>query len=785
MPVRCTVSSMYDFRLSSVLLATVVVAVGAMIGGELSAVEKSLQFEAAFQGRCGHDSPCQQLCYELHDGMFECDCKTGFALHEDGYTCTRNDSVTDKIKEFERDIGLTFVDSNEVDSEDSVRFVKHVETQTSAATSSPALCVRKCGEGTCVFDSRNKQTCQCPFGKTGSSCQITNPIRYPRFNGRSWLAFPPLRGAYKHVQISLEFRPESWDGILFLAAERDDLVGDFMAILLHNGFLEFRFDCGSGLGVVKSEETVILNQWNTLSVYRHRWDAWIQLNRGKRIAGRSKGLFSRITFREPVFIGGRGNTSGLTERFPTDRGFVGCVRLLQANDHRYDFGETPTGDTVKSQEVEECSTDKCTRSPCQHGGKCVTTTNSSLCLCPLGYTGDLCETILDLQVPSFNGSSYLRHPALDDSALSWLDLDIVFKTQSIDGLILYEGYQKYGSADFISVYMIDGHVEFTFDLGTGTVSLRSPWSVSLGEWHRLWISRTGKLAVMRVDNQPEVQILSPGAFTQLSLPLSMYIGGVPDFDTVPTQIKVRTSFRGCIQKVTVNDKPLQIVRGALSGANVANCPHPCVAKPCGDDVQCVPIFDKYKCVCDRRCNSSDGDQVSFDGTSFVHYTGHEVQQRITDGHLDINMRFRTTALTGLILWTGRTDRSADFLALGLQDGRIEVTYDLGSGETVLRYNTTGLPINDGHWHRMKFTRDERLSALTIDNGTKMITISTGRLKQLNTNTGLYLGGTEDVEKSTGKRYRKGFIGCISDFILNTDYQVKLSWSTGRERVCIS
>lgn len=50
----------------------------------------------------------------------------------------------------------------------------------------------------------------------------------------------------------------------------------------------YRFDCGSGLGVVKSEETVILNQWNTLSVYRHRWDAWIQLNRGKRISGRSK-----------------------------------------------------------------------------------------------------------------------------------------------------------------------------------------------------------------------------------------------------------------------------------------------------------------------------------------------------------------------------------------------------------------------------------------------------------------------------------------------------------------
>lgn len=51
MPMRCTANSMYDFRLSSVLLAAVVVAVGAMIGGELSAVEKSLQFEAAFQGK--------------------------------------------------------------------------------------------------------------------------------------------------------------------------------------------------------------------------------------------------------------------------------------------------------------------------------------------------------------------------------------------------------------------------------------------------------------------------------------------------------------------------------------------------------------------------------------------------------------------------------------------------------------------------------------------------------------------------------------------------------------
>ncbi|XP_050524047.1 pikachurin-like [Daktulosphaira vitifoliae] len=772
---------MQEHRFS--LTVFVFIAVINVVFGELQTAEKNLQFEAAFQGRCGIDSPCQQLCYELHDGMFECDCKVGFSLHEDGYTCTRNDSATDKIKEFEQDIGLTFVDSNDIDSEDSVRFVKI--SKPTSTTDKAHICSLQCGEGVCVFDNHGKSTCRCPFGKTGSDCQITNQIRYPRFNGLSWLAFPPLRGAYKHAQISLEFRPESWDGILFLAGERDDLVGDFMAILLHNGFLEFRFDCGSGIGVVKSDETVILNQWNTLSVYRHRWDAWIQLNRGKRIAGRSKGLFSRITFREPVFIGGPGNTSGLVERLPTDRGFVGCIRLLQTNDHRYDFGEAPAGDTISAKEIEECSTDKCTRSPCQHGGKCVTSNKTSLCLCPLGYTGDLCGTKLDLQVPAFNGSSYLRHPALGDTALSWLDLDITFKTQSPNGLILYEGYQKYGTADFISVYLINGYLEFAFDLGTGTAILRSPHIISLNEWHKVLISRTGRLATMFVDNQSHVQVLSPGAFTQLSLPLSMFIGGTPDFDEVSSNVKMRNSFRGCIQKIVVNDKPLRIVQGALSGANIGNCPHPCVAKPCGTEAQCIPVFDKYKCVCNKHCNSTDSSQVSFDGTSFVHYTNREIQKRITDGHLEIDLRFRTTALSGLILWTGRTDRSADYLALGLQDGRIEVAFDLGSGETVLKYNASGSSINDGRWHKIKFTRHERLSVIVIDNGTKMFTISNGKLNQLNTNTGLYFGGTEDVEKSTGKRYKKGFIGCVSDFVLNTDYQVKLSWSTNTKNVCIS
>uniref|UniRef100_A0A6P7GPW9 Uncharacterized protein LOC114341493 n=1 Tax=Diabrotica virgifera virgifera TaxID=50390 RepID=A0A6P7GPW9_DIAVI len=37
--------------------------------------------------KCDESSPCEQLCYELHDGMYECDCKERFILREDGYSC--------------------------------------------------------------------------------------------------------------------------------------------------------------------------------------------------------------------------------------------------------------------------------------------------------------------------------------------------------------------------------------------------------------------------------------------------------------------------------------------------------------------------------------------------------------------------------------------------------------------------------------------------------------------------------------------------------------------------
>ncbi|SPP73943.1 blast:Pikachurin [Drosophila guanche] len=497
--------------------------------------------------------------------------------------------------------------SNISETDVGVAAITGTSSEAAATSTSSSSCNLDCGaDGICALEATAASSrCLCPFGKTGKGCQDDIRANVPRFAKRSWLAFAALHGAYKHVQLRVEFRPESFDGIILLSGERDDLTGDFMALLLNKGFVEFWFDCGSGVGSVRSRETIMLNEWNSVIIYRHRWDAWLVLNHGTKVQGRSNGLFSRITFREPVFLGGIGNITGLAKRLPLAEGFSGCIRRFVANEHDYKFTEHPLGDVINGFDIQDCSTDKCVRYPCQHGGKCLPSDQGAVCLCPIGFVGDLCEIRMDLQVPAFNGSSFLRYAPLGDSALIWLELKVILKPEQADGLILYSGPEQRG--DFIALYLNDGFVEFAFDLGSGPAVVRSEYSISMGQWHTIKISRTARLAVLKIDQHQEVMTISSNGFWHLSLEQNLFVGGVNHVDRLPLDLKYKPFFVGCIQRIDINGHSLGIVSEALGGSNIGNCPHACVARPCGPLAECVPQMESYECRCsiyNERCNKA-------------------------------------------------------------------------------------------------------------------------------------------------------------------------------------
>ncbi|KAF9415775.1 hypothetical protein HW555_006676, partial [Spodoptera exigua] len=587
------------------------------------------------------------------------------------------------------------------------------------------------------------------------------------------------------------------------------------------------------------------------------------------------GLFSRMTFREPVWVGGAGNTTGLQSKLGLSDGLLGCVDFLRINGDTYQLMK----DAVATLDIDLLFTAECapTLAPwkppievtsestqqredhaiydindivhfedndivmrdakrakahdqnkldnsvvpfktyssyndvktlfgkdnksagavadvdndlkneekkeksceCQHGGGCV----ANVCLCPLGYAGVKCEITLDLKVPRFNGSSYLRLPGLGSAAESWLDIQITLKPSSGDGLVLYNSERADGDGDFFSLHLRDYYVEFAFDLGAGIALVRSAYPVEANKWHSVSVSRAGRRATLRVR------------------------GG------------------GAARSLIINDEELAVVSAALGGLNVDNCDdaaNNCTNKNLCKEVVDPPVYPhnisetephhsivakkgfkqkihkgkdlernnevatdlpydgqtymQVKYLSDNEVNWGDMNTYpSFTGTdSFIHIDDEDTMKRLVSYSLDINIRFRSVSSHGLLVWSGGARSPPDFLSLAIENSVLVFRYDLGSGEVVIIANHT--KVDDGLWHRARATRNRQAGVLEVDGLGSVGKVSPGKLKQLNTENGLYIGGLPSISLSTGGRYARGLVGCVSQISLSGDFDIPLSLS---------
>lgn len=62
----------------------------------------------------------------------------------------------------------------------------------------------------------------------------------------------PTQSYLSFMEFEMTFRPSTPDGTLLYSD--DDGSGDFLAINLLDGYVEFRFDCGSGGAVLRYPE---------------------------------------------------------------------------------------------------------------------------------------------------------------------------------------------------------------------------------------------------------------------------------------------------------------------------------------------------------------------------------------------------------------------------------------------------------------------------------------------------------------------------------------------------
>lgn len=87
------------------------------------------------------------------------------------------------------------------------------------------------------------------------------------------------------------------------------------------------------------------------------------------------------------------------------------------------------------------------------------------------------------------------------------------------------------------------------------------------------------------------------------------------------------------------------------------------------------------------------------------------EKALQGNHFELSLR--TEATQGLVLWSGKATERADYIALAIVDGRLQLTYDLGSQPVVLH---STVPVNTNRWLRVRAHRSAGSPGHTKNSG---------------------------------------------------------------------
>ncbi|XP_075882651.1 agrin [Nelusetta ayraudi] len=675
--------------------------------------------------------------------------------------------------------------------------------------------------GTCEDDG-NDFSCKCPAGRGGSVCEKVIKYFIPSFGGQSYLAFQTM-SAYHTVRIAMEFRASETTGILLYNGQ--DSKKDFISLALVNGRVELRFNTGSGTSTVASTVQVEHGRWHQLVVTRNRRNAMLSVDSEPHVEGESPRGTDGLNLDTHLFIGGVPHEmkADVKERTSVAAGLVGCIRMLDVNNRVLNLQENG-GDSLYGSGVGECGNNPCQPNPCKNGAACQVKEAEMFhckctkgfwgatcadvhdpcepkrchpssqcqpqpeggykCECPMGREGRHCEKVVErggAYMPHFNGDSYVELKGLHlygHDLRQKVSVTVTLMANDSNGMIFYNGQKSDGRGDFISLSLNEGILEFRYDLGKGPATIRSKEPIQLNVWNTINLERSNRKGEIMVNKKDPVRGEAPNLHVDLNLKESLLVGGAPDYSRLARAAALVEGFKGTIQKIILMGTPILREENVLRSSNVATFQgHPCAQEPCHNGGRCNPQLDMYECVClsgfsGGHCQNTiyeksagETEAIAFDGRTFIEY--HNAVTKSEKALLvnKFELSIRTEATQGLVLWSGKGVERSDYIALAVVDGRVQMTYDLGSKPVVLR---SSVRVDTNRWIRIKASRALRDGSLQVGNEAPVTGSSPLAATQLDTDGALWLGGLEElaVARRLPKAYSTGFVGCVKDVVVD-------------------
>lgn len=121
--------------------------------------------------------------------------------------------------------------------------------------------------------------------------------------------------------------------------------------------------------------------------------------------------------------------------------------------------------------------------------------------------------------------SYMELEALDNDIK--FDIDLSFKPEKANGLLLYGAESNLPGADFISFGLLQGVPQFRFGLGWRKVVIAAKKPITFDKWHTVRLSRNGLKGSMTIDNELPLEDQVRGRQVTIDMRTPLYLGGVP------------------------------------------------------------------------------------------------------------------------------------------------------------------------------------------------------------------------------------------------------------------